>query len=81
MRAVLGDVVSERFLGVLPDPRVEIPTAERLAKREAIEVALDLNNLAVLFIRLGQYGEARPLYERALKCWEKALGPEHPQVA
>ena len=29
----------------------------------------------------GQYAKAEPLYERALAIWEKALGPEHPDVA
>src|SRR5260370_324592 len=29
----------------------------------------------------GQYTEAEPLYERALAIREKALGPEHPDVA
>lgn len=29
----------------------------------------------------GKYGEAEPLYERALAILEKALGPEHPHVA
>jgi tetratricopeptide (TPR) repeat protein len=29
----------------------------------------------------GQYAEALPLYERALRISEKALGPEHPEVA
>ena len=29
----------------------------------------------------GQYAKAEPLYQRALAIWEKALGPEHPDVA
>ena len=29
----------------------------------------------------GEYGRALPLYERSLKIKEKALGPEHPNVA
>ena len=28
-----------------------------------------------------KYTEAEPLYQRALAIWEKALGPEHPNVA
>ena len=29
----------------------------------------------------GRYAEAEPLYKRSLVIWEKALGPEHPDVA
>lgn len=29
----------------------------------------------------GEYDKAQPLYERALKIWEKTLGPDHPDVA
>ena len=29
----------------------------------------------------GKYAEAEPLYARAIEIWEKALGPEHPNVA
>ena len=39
-----------------------------------------LNNLALLYYAQGRYAEAEPLYERLLAIWEKALGPEHPQV-
>jgi tetratricopeptide (TPR) repeat protein len=28
-----------------------------------------------------RYSEAKPLYQRALRIWEQACGPEHPQVA
>ncbi len=40
-----------------------------------------LNNLAQLYHVQGQYAEAVPLYQRALAIREKALGPEHPDVA
>ncbi|RME56738.1 MAG: tetratricopeptide repeat-containing protein, partial [Deltaproteobacteria bacterium] len=42
---------------------------------------LTLNNLALLLHEEGDYVAARPLYERALAIWEKALGPDHPNVA
>ncbi len=29
----------------------------------------------------GRYADAEPLYERSLAILEKALGPEHPEVA
>jgi tetratricopeptide (TPR) repeat protein len=40
-----------------------------------------LNNLARLYQAQGKYAVAEPLYGRSLKIVEKALGPEHTQVA
>ena len=45
------------------------------------EVALLLNNLALLYQVQGRYADAVPLYKRALAIREKALGPDHPDVA
>ena len=42
---------------------------------------LSLNNLAELYRAQGRYAEAEPLYKRSLAIKEKALGPEHPDVA
>ena len=44
-------------------------------------MAQSLNNLAELYRALGNYAEAAPLYRRSLAIREKALGPEHPDVA
>ncbi len=44
-------------------------------------MAASFNNLALLYNDQGLYAEAEPLYQRSLAIWEKALGPEHPQVA
>ncbi len=44
-------------------------------------MAASLNNLALLYEAQGRYGDAEPLYKRALAIREKALGPEHPDVA
>jgi tetratricopeptide (TPR) repeat protein len=44
-------------------------------------VATSINNLAWLYDNQGQYAKAEPLYERALAIREKALAPEHPNVA
>ena len=44
-------------------------------------MAISLNNLALLYRAQGKYTEAEPLFRRALAVWEKALGPEHPNVA
>ena len=37
-----------------------------------------LDSLASLYIALGCYGDAEPLYMRSLAIWEDALGPDHP---
>ena len=44
-------------------------------------VATILKNLAGLYSAQGRYGEAEPLYERALRIAKKALGPNHPELA
>ncbi len=44
-------------------------------------MATSLNNLAELYRVQGNYAEAAPLYRRSLVIREKALGPEHPDVA
>jgi hypothetical protein len=40
-----------------------------------------LNNVAVVLMKKAEYAEAEPLYKRALAILEKAMGPEHPDVA
>jgi tetratricopeptide (TPR) repeat protein len=44
-------------------------------------VATSLNNLAALYDTQGDYAKAEPLYKRSLAIREKALGPDHPNVA
>ena len=44
-------------------------------------MATSLNNLAELYRDQGQYAQAEPLYKRSLAIREKALGPDHPDVA
>ncbi len=39
--------------------------------------ANSLGNLAVLYASQDRYGEAEPLFKRALAINEKMLGPEH----
>ena len=41
-----------------------------------------LFTLTLLILQaMGKLAEAEPFYQRALAVWEKALGPDHPQVA
>jgi tetratricopeptide (TPR) repeat protein len=42
---------------------------------------MSLNNLAGVLFRMGAYPQAKPLYERALTIHEKALGPDHLNLA
>ena len=42
---------------------------------------MSLNNIALIYQAQGRYAEAEPLHKRALAIGEKALGPEHPEVA
>ena len=44
-------------------------------------MATSLKNLAELYRVQGKYADSEPLYLRALKIDEKALGREHPGVA
>ena len=44
------------------------------------DVAVSLNNLAVLLKNQEKYEEAAALYQRALAIFEAALGSEHPKV-
>ena len=54
---------------------------EKALGPEHPDVALGLNNLALLYYGQGRYAEAEPLYKRALEILEKVLGPDHPDVA
>lgn len=44
-------------------------------------MATSLNNLAAAQVDQGRYADAEALYQRALKIYEKAVGPEHADVA
>jgi tetratricopeptide (TPR) repeat protein len=35
----------------------------------------------LLYHTQGQYAQAEPLFKRSLAIWEKALGPDHPNVS
>ena len=43
-------------------------------------MAYPLNGLANLYADQGQDAEEEPLYQRALRIWEQALGPDHPRT-
>ncbi|MCH7539770.1 MAG: tetratricopeptide repeat protein [Proteobacteria bacterium] len=54
--------------------------AEKFALKD-LRLAASLNNLAELYWTQGRYGEAEPLFKRALESGEGAMGPEHPARA
>ncbi|MBI3185559.1 MAG: tetratricopeptide repeat protein [Myxococcales bacterium] len=60
--------------------RLAVAAMERLGKNDEIEADLhsDLGNLALAEAR---YEDAQRSFEKALALREKALGPEHPEVA
>jgi tetratricopeptide (TPR) repeat protein len=58
-----------------------LDVAEKAKNPNHPDVAVSLNNLAMLYTAQGQYAEAEPLYKRSLAIREKALGPNHPNVA
>ncbi|HEY4932936.1 MAG TPA: tetratricopeptide repeat protein [Terriglobales bacterium] len=59
--------------------------AAESALRKVLAVHSDdpvvLNNLALALDAQAKYSEAEPLYKRSLAIEEKALGPDHPEVA
>ena len=61
------------------------PLDQRLAVFAAFaEQARNLgsaNDLAALYYDQGKYAKAEPLQRHALLIYEKALGPDHPEVA
>jgi hypothetical protein len=52
-----------------------------LVQQAGLGEAEALNRQVVQLYNQGRYGEAIPLAEKALAIWEKALGPDHPDVA
>ena len=54
----------------------------QLAQQSAdLEEAEHLNQQGVRLYEQGHHAEAESFYQRALTIWEKALGPNHPDVA
>jgi len=71
----------EKAAADLEDARARVQAMEGARGPESRDAAAALDALAQTLQRQGRYGEARPLYERALAIKEKALGPEHPDTA
>ena len=69
----------------MPTPSRCTSARWRFAKRRLVPIIPmsqhSLNNLAGLYDDQGRYADAEPLYKRSLAIREKALGPDHPDVA
>lgn len=55
--------------------------AEQANKKASPEVGLNLRNVAQILHGLGRAAEAEKFYKRSIEVYEKALGPDHPEVA
>ncbi len=58
-----------------------ITIGEKTLGSEHPDLAVYLNDLALLYDTQSKYTEAEPLYQKAIAIDEKALGPEHPNLA
>jgi len=59
----------------VPLAKISLQIAEKNTGANHPDVAISLNNLALLYKSQGQYKLAEPLYKRALAIFEKALDP------
>jgi tetratricopeptide (TPR) repeat protein len=73
---LLGDYADAQFL----DERA-LALYEQVVGPDHPDIALSLNNLAMLYRAQGRYGAAEPLLQRALALVERVEGPNHPHVA
>lgn len=58
-----------------------IAAATELGNIPHAELGMMLNNVALIYRRIGRQKAAEPYYLHALRLYEKQLGPEHPDVA
>ena len=58
-----------------------LPSLRNLSVPNDPRIATSLNDLAVVYQEQGRSADAEPLFKRALAICEKALGPNHPDVA
>ena len=81
--AFVGDPSDVRSWPVLTPllPHVRAIVAQPNEAGFADPTALLMNQAGLLLHGMGLYAQAEPLYARALAIREKALGPEHPDVA
>jgi tetratricopeptide (TPR) repeat protein len=66
---------------LLPHARMAAPLVEEFGLVSVVAARLLHQTAYYLQHQRGQYAEAEPLYQRSLAIREKALGPDHPDVA
>ena len=70
-----------RYNDALPLAKKALEIKKSYFGSESAEVAVELNNLAMVYSSLGDYVMAEPLFERALEICQKIFGPEDTIVA
>lgn len=61
--------------------RICLKHREQFCGLDSIPVAVVLQHLADLYLRLEKYGEAKPLFEREIRIIEKTYGQDHRYLA
>jgi tetratricopeptide (TPR) repeat protein/CHAT domain-containing protein len=54
---------------------------EKSVRADHPDMAMTLNNLALVHEHQGRFAAAEPLYQRAIRIYEKRLGSDHPSLA
>ena len=70
-----------KYQEAIPPAERAVDVAKRARGPEDPETATALNNLGLLFPKIGDYAKAEPLYQESLRIRQKVLGPEHPDTA
>jgi len=72
---------SEKYSEAIPFAQRALDIREKTQGSDHPNVAVALNNLAILYRKLRQYAAAEPLYKRALAIQERASGPDSAKIA
>jgi len=70
-----------RYQEAIPIAERAVEVAKRVRGPEHPETADALNNLGLVFEKIGDSAKAEPLFQEALRIRQKVLGPEHPGTA
>ena len=70
-----------KYREAIPIAETAVEVAKRALGPEDPETAAALNNLGLLYRKIGDYAKAEPLLQEALRIRQKVLGPEDPDTA